>query len=418
MPDGTTPVTVIPTPEAIELLPLEQIMRKESTFLGHDVPENKAIFDGLLVKHVATRMVAAVSSWREVGKALSYMVRNEIPQRLGYESIEKWIQESLRPELAAYACGDIGVEALLQWRNYWEAFEFISEVEPIAGQNLLDAQAGPADYRKMLSWAANPQKKLPGVDIETSEDFKDELLRVTAEAISHISVEEPDLDYELPPGKSACDVAKSLRKSALNMMQNEMTKAIAKRIAQDVNDQQIKEHRYYEMLGSYEYFLTEEVECPRTGAVTEKTRKVKFDFKGDSESDRWVEVMEYDPEEKEVYIRPWIYFTIPVEDRPKHDMREDGTLNKAVSICMLNLKDESRVGLTQEDLDNQAINLTLPVQVSHRDWGILCKAFRDKKSDVLGDKIAEFLESLAQEAIKQKEELSAKKNAEAAQAIA
>jgi hypothetical protein len=422
MPDGTTPVTIAKPHKEAEVLSLEQIMRKESAYLGQDNPANKAVFDEYLVEHVSRRLVVAASAWQEVGKALSYMVRNEIPQRLGYGSIEKWVQESLRPNLLDYKDGDKGVAAILQWRNYWDALEFISEVSDSAAQNLIEARAGVAEFRNILSWASKPQTRLPGVRIEPSEELKEELLEVTARAIAHIGVEEPDPDdfppNRLPPGKSFCDVAQTCRASALNKMREARTKEIAKRFAQEVDDRVILVNHYYEMLGSYEYFRPEQTTDPDTGVVTEeKLKKVKFDFKGENEETRWVEVMKYDPEEREVFIRPWRYFSIEKEDRSKYDMDEDGTLKKSVSICMLNLKDESRVALTKEDLDYQPATLNLSLELSHKHIEALKKKYRNKEQELM-DKMAQFAEEIAEEAIKQKDELSAKKNAEAAQAIA
>jgi hypothetical protein len=176
-------------------------------------------------------------------------------------------------------------------------------------------------------------------------------------------------------------------------MIQEVGAAIATEIAESVDHSLIKENHFYEMLGDYQYFVEEPAKGNKEGETLTELKKISYNFKPDP----WVEVMSYDPDNHTVTIRPWGYFSLTQEERAKKHMNEQGILHKEISICLLNLKDPSKAGLTLEDLENQEMEYEIRPRIRRSTVKTLTKAYRNEDPSALGDVTGNFLEEHAVE---------------------
>lgn len=393
---------------------LDEIIAKEGSYLREDAPlENKETYSTLLGNFIANKLSASARLWREVGDTLHYMTAANVPSRLGFKNLEEWLNVSVRPLLAQHGC-DQKATGLLQWMNYSECYNRIGELSAIAGQNLQEVSPKVNDMRTLQSLVSNPGKTAKGVTIDVTDEMKEHLMSVAAQAIADVSMEEPDPEFldNLPQGKTEQDILISeCRKTVFKMTQEVQGRVLAE-VAKDVVDLAlVRVGHFYEFVGDYSYFMEEEDKDGNT-----KLKKVKFDFKGINEEDRWVEVMSFDPDDMTVEIRPWIYYGMEPAERIKKDMHENGTLRQPVSVCLLNFKEDNKIALTQEDLENQAIEMTIVASVSRGVAKRINKALRNKRKEhpgILEDMVATMLEEAAREFEAQAIELSAQKKVEA-----
>jgi hypothetical protein len=213
----TTAVPTAPTPKVtatlngssalakeLPLLTLEDIQAKELSYIGGNAPaENRKMFDGILANYMAARVIQKDDSWYTIGKALSYMVQRDIHVTLGYPSIEGWMKDSLRKVLRDTYGNKKSVTALLQYRNYYDLECRLADFSTEAVVNWQEAMPGVSDYRLLNSMTSNPKTFLPGVVIDTTEELKEELVKIAAEVIGSISMEKPDPEGDFPKGKDS-----------------------------------------------------------------------------------------------------------------------------------------------------------------------------------------------------------------------